>query len=264
MQKLSEDSIISFDGVTKDYPLSSLTSGGLKRLLLHFPTHVRSLIHRRYHRALASVSFEVHRGECFGVIGRNGSGKSTLLGLVARVLKPTRGRLSVQGAVIPLLELGAGFHPELSGRENIVLNAILLGMTRAHVNRRMDDIIAFSELEDFIDQPLRVYSSGMTARLGFSVAVHLEPEILLVDEVLSVGDERFREKCLDKMREFRSRQVTILFVSHALESVLEMCDRVALLEAGMLVKVGPAEDVIAAYREREHLLRHVHASGNSS
>ncbi len=238
---------ISIENVVKSYSFQSVASNGLKHLILHFPSYIRKLRQGTSFRALDGVSFDVTRGECFGVIGRNGSGKSTLLGLIAGVLAPTSGTVSVRRRVSPLLELGAGFHPDFTGRENILLNGVLLGLTRREVRERMDEIAAFSELGEFIDRPLRTYSSGMIARLGFSVIVHLSPEILLIDEVLAVGDESFQAKCLAKIQEFRSRGTTIVFVSHDLVSVKRICERVALVDSGRIVEIGTAESAIAAY-----------------
>jgi lipopolysaccharide transport system ATP-binding protein len=196
------------------------------------------------------VSFEVLEGECLSVIGHNGAGKSTTLGLVAGVLTPTSGTVATEGRICPLLELGAGFHNELNGRENIVLNGILLGLTRREAMERVEEIIGFSELGEFIDAPLRTYSSGMVSRLGFSVAVHLDPNILVVDEALAVGDEAFQEKCLRRMQEFRDSRTTMIFVSHDMRSVAQISDRVALMERGRLIEIGEPARVIDSYRER--------------
>jgi len=245
---LSREVAIRFREVVKDYPLDRLASAGFKHLLLHLPRYMAQSWRRSNFRALDGVSFEVYRGECLGIIGRNGSGKSTTFGLIAGVLRPTAGEVEVHGHIVPLLELGAGFHPDLTGRENVVLNGVLLGMTRDQVKRRMEEIIAFSELEEFIDRPLRVYSSGMVARLGFSVAVHLDPEVLLVDEVLAVGDVEFRKKCLGKMEDFRKNGATMVFVSHNLEDVERVCDRVALLDGGRLVAAGEPGRMAEEYR----------------
>ena len=238
---------IRFRGVTKRYRLSRLHVFGLKHALLHLPQYVRGALRSEEFTALSDVTFDVRAGESLGVIGRNGSGKSTTLGLIAGVLRPTTGEVAAHGRICPLLELGAGFHYDLTGRENITLNGVLLGLTRAEVARRADAIIEFSGLAEFIDRPLRVYSSGMIARLGFSVAVHLEPDILLVDEVLAVGDADFQAKCMARMEEFRRRGVTIVFVSHNLEAVKRICSRVVLLDAGRVVFDGSAADAIAAY-----------------
>lgn len=244
---MSNEPAIRFSHVTKQYYVDSPVSGGLKNLVLHLPSQIMAIRRRRPFCALADVSFDVHRGQCLGVIGHNGAGKSTTLGLIAGVLRPSSGSVQTQGRVCPLLELGAGFNLELNGRENIRLNGILLGLTRREVAGRTADIIAFSELGDFIDAPLRTYSSGMIARLGFSVAVHLDPEILLVDEVLAVGDQSFRQKCLARMQDFRRRNTTMVFVSHDVATVARVCDRVALLDHGRLVELGEPAPVIAAY-----------------
>jgi lipopolysaccharide transport system ATP-binding protein len=221
---------------------------GLKASLLHFPDTLRSFKRDRF-MALDDVSFEVRRGESVGLIGANGSGKSTTLALIAGVLRPQVGAIEVQGRVRPLLELGAGFHSELTGRENILLNGVLLGLTRREVLARMEEIIAFSELESFLDQPIRTYSSGMYARLGFSVAVHLDPEILLIDEILAVGDLRFQAKCLEKLEEFKRRQVTTVLVSHSLGQVRSFCERVIWLKDGKIAADGQPSSVISRYEE---------------
>jgi ABC-type polysaccharide/polyol phosphate transport system ATPase subunit len=197
--------------------------------------------------ALDGVSFEVPRGSTFGVIGENGSGKSTLLKLVAGITKPTRGSLVVDGRVSALIELGAGFHPEISGRENVSINGIMLGLTRKEVERRFDEIVAFAELEEFIDAPVKTYSSGMYMRLGFAVAIHVDPDVLLIDEVLAVGDEGFTRKCLDKIAEFRRRGKTILFVTHSLGLVEKMCDDVLWLRHGKTTDRGDPKRVLDAY-----------------
>jgi ABC-type polysaccharide/polyol phosphate transport system ATPase subunit len=197
--------------------------------------------------ALEDVSFEVPRGTTFGVIGENGSGKSTLLKLVAGITKPTRGQLRVEGRVSALIELGAGFHPEISGRENVAINAIMLGLTRKEVDRRFDEIVAFAELEEFIDAPVKTYSSGMYMRLGFAVAIHVDPEVLLIDEVLAVGDEAFTRKCLDKIAELRRQGRTVLFVTHSLGLVERMCDEVLWLRHGRTADRGEPRRVVDAY-----------------
>jgi lipopolysaccharide transport system ATP-binding protein len=234
--------------VTKRYHVDSPVAGGFKNLLLHLPSQIRAIRTRKPFCALEGVSFEVRAGECLGVIGPNGAGKSTALGLIAGVLRPSSGVVETRGRICPLLELGAGFHTELNGRENIVLNGILLGLTRREVAERVGEIIAFSELGQFIDAPLRTYSSGMIARLGFSVAVHLDPSILLVDEVLAVGDEHFQQKCLRRMQQFRERKTTMVFVSHDMPSVAKISDRVILIEGGRLLDIGEPARVIERYR----------------
>ncbi len=198
--------------------------------------------------ALSDVSFTVARGETFGVVGPNGCGKSTLLKLVAGLFKPTSGQLAVDGKVSALIELGAGFHPEISGRENVVINGVMLGLTRKEIERKLPEIIAFSGLEDFIDEPVKTYSSGMYVRLGFAVAVHVDPDILVVDEVLAVGDEAFAHRCLDTIADFSRRGKTIFFVSHSLVLVEELCDRVLYLEHGHVKGLGDPREMLAAYR----------------
>jgi ABC-type polysaccharide/polyol phosphate transport system ATPase subunit len=197
--------------------------------------------------ALDGVSFDVPKGSTFGVIGENGSGKSTLLKLLAGITKPTRGSLAVDGRISALIELGAGFHPEISGRENVAINGIMLGLTRRQIDERFDEIVAFAELERFIDAPVKTYSSGMYARLGFAVAIHVDPEVLLIDEVLAVGDEAFTRKCLDKIGEFRRRGKTIVIVTHSLGLVEKMCDEVLWLRGGAVADQGDAKRVVDAY-----------------
>lgn len=245
---MSREAAIRFEYVSKHYPRQRVAGLGLKNLILHLPRTYKQLRRGSSRCALRDVSFEVAQGECLSVIGRNGAGKSTTLGLVAGVIRPTSGRVTTRGRVCPLLELGAGFHHELSGRENVLLNGVLLGLTRREVFDRMAEIIAFAELADFIDAPLRTYSSGMVARLGFSVAVHLEPQILLVDEALAVGDEAFQAKCMRRMQQFRSQGTTMLFVSHDMHSVARISDRVALIEHGQLISLGEPARVIGQYQ----------------
>ncbi len=245
---MSSTADVRFRNVTKCYPMKRLSAGGFKDLLLHLPRRLMDRARSGSYCALDDVSFEVAPGECFGIIGRNGAGKSTTLGLIAGVLEATRGTVEVARKVAPLLDLGAGFHPELSGRENIVLNGVLLGLTRRQILDRMADIEAFSELGEFLEQPIRTYSSGMIARLGFSVVAHLDPEILLIDEVLAVGDESFQQKCLARMQAFRARGATMILVSHSLEMVERICDRVALVSNGRLMDVGEPARVVPGYR----------------
>jgi len=197
--------------------------------------------------ALRNVSFSIDAGEVVGIVGRNGSGKSTILKLIAGVTAPSEGEVHVMGRVSPLIELGAGFHPDLTGRENIQMNASILGMTARETRERFDDIVAFAELEEFVDTPVKRYSSGMYVRLGFSVAIHSNPEILLIDEVLSVGDAYFQEKCLVRMDEFKRSGVTIVVVSHSMELVTEFCDRVLLIEAGRITGEGAPSEMIEQY-----------------
>jgi len=241
------DPAIRFEGVTKWYLPYRRAVPSLKGALLRPSATARALRDGRL-VALDDVSFEVAWGETVGVIGPNGAGKSTLLGLVAGVLHPQQGRVLVQGRVCPLLELGAGFHPELSGRENVLVNGVLLGLSRRQVLERMADVVAFSELDAFfLDQPIRTYSSGMVARLGFAVAAHVDADVLLVDEVFAVGDAGYQTKCRSRMLEFRAQGVTTLFVSHSMEAVAELCDRVLWLEGGRIVRGGDSRAVIDAY-----------------
>lgn len=202
--------------------------------------------------ALKDVSFEVPYGQTFGVIGSNGSGKSTLLKCLTGILTPDKGSVTVKGRVSALLELGAGFHMELTGRENVFLNGAILGLTKKQLEARFDDIVAFAGLEEFIDTPVKNYSSGMFVRLGFAVAAHVDPEVLLIDEVLSVGDETFQRKCAEKIEEFRRDGRTIVFVSHGLSQVEQLCEYVAWINHGDLVEVGRAADVITKYRGESH------------
>lgn len=240
------NSAVIFDGVSKSYPLYHPVTGGFKKFLFDLPHAVSVMKNSRY-EALREISFEILRGEAFGFIGRNGAGKSTLLGLMAGVLKPSGGKVTVNGRVSPLLELGAGFHPELTGRENILMNGMLLGLTRREVADKIEEIIDFSELGEFIGQPIRMYSSGMLARLGFSIVASLDPEILLIDEILAVGDISFQKKCHEKMAYFKRQGVTIVFVTHSMDEVQRICDRVALIENHTLKNIGAPASIVAEY-----------------
>ncbi len=201
--------------------------------------------------ALRDVSFDVAAGEVVGIIGRNGAGKSTLLKVLSRITEPTRGEVQVRGRVRSLLEVGTGFHPELTGRENIFMNGAILGMRRADILRRFDEIVAFAEVDQFVDTAVKHYSTGMYLRLAFAVAAHLEPDIMIVDEVLAVGDAAFQRKCLGKMGEVASSGRTVLFVSHNLQAVNNLCGRALLLSAGRVAAEGPCADVVAAYLEHD-------------
>jgi ABC-2 type transport system ATP-binding protein/lipopolysaccharide transport system ATP-binding protein len=197
--------------------------------------------------ALDGVSLKIEKGQTFGIIGENGSGKSTLLKVVAGIAKPSSGRVRTQGKVSALIELGAGFHPEITGRENVTINGIMLGLSHKEIQQKFDEIVRFAELEEFIDAPVKTYSSGMYMRLGFSVAINVNPEILLIDEVLAVGDAAFVPKCLDRIDDFRRRKKTILFVSHDLTTVAKICDKVAWMKNGKLMMVGEPKRVVDAY-----------------
>ncbi len=200
--------------------------------------------------ALEDVCFQVHRAEAFGIIGPNGAGKSTILKLLSQIMKPTKGTLMVKGRLSALIEIGAGFHGDLTGRENIFLNGTILGMTRNEIKGKFDEIVEFSGLEDFIDTPVKRYSSGMYARLGFSVAAHVDPDILIVDEVLSVGDYAFQRQCLARMNSVINSGSTVIFVSHNLRAVSELCTRSLFLDHGKAVTIGPTNDVLKCYMDR--------------
>jgi lipopolysaccharide transport system ATP-binding protein len=206
--------------------------------------------HRREFWALKDVSFRIRRGEAFGIIGGNGAGKSTILKLLTGIMRPTEGTIHVQGRVSAVIEVSAGFHQDLTGRENIYLNGAILGMSREEIRRRFDAIVDFSGLEEFIDTPVKRYSSGMFARLGFSVAAHVDPDVLLVDEVLSVGDYLFQQKCLDRMHAVIRSGATVVFVSHNLREVAQLCQRSLLLERGQVQTIGPTHEVISTYYNR--------------
>ncbi len=197
--------------------------------------------------ALKNVNLEVNKGETIGIIGQNGSGKSTLLKLIAGVSRPTKGEINAFGRIAPLIELGAGFHPELTGRENVFLNGIILGMTRDEVEKKFKTIVDFAEIWDFIDQPVKHYSSGMYLRLAFSVAIHTEPEILLVDEILAVGDESFQRKCMARLNELKDKKITIIYVSHSMEAVKSFCNKVLYLKEGKVVSYGESEAGVSSY-----------------
>jgi len=197
--------------------------------------------------ALKDVSFEIKQGETVGIIGSNGAGKSTLLKILSRITEPTKGRITLQGRVASLLEVGTGFHPELTGRENIFLNGAILGMARAEIQRKFDEIVSFAEIESFLDTPVKRYSSGMYVRLAFAVAAHLEPEILIVDEVLAVGDAQFQKKCLGKMNEVAKAGRTVLFVSHQMTAIMSLCQNTILLADGRVRTIGTTENVVTEY-----------------
>ena len=238
---------IELTNVTKVYrrysgrQFATLKSAFLQRSLL------RDLRPSETFPALTDVSFAVPKGATYGVIGRNGSGKSSALKLVAGITKPTTGVVRVEGRISALIELGAGFHPEISGRENVFINGIMLGLSKREIQRRFDDIVDFAELREFIDAPVKTYSSGMYMRLGFAVAIHVDPDVLLVDEVLAVGDEGFTHKCLDKFAEFRRRGKTILLVTHSLNLVERFCDEALWLDEGRVQTHGDPKRVVGAY-----------------
>ena len=241
---------ITVDDVSKQYRLYHERNQSLKAALMR-----RARVKYEEFWALRDVSFDVPEGATFALIGENGSGKSTLLKCMAHILRPEKGRIQTHGKISALLELGAGFHPELTGRENIFLNGSILGMSKKQLNQRFDEIVGFAGLEHFIDTPVKNYSSGMYVRLGFSVAINVDPEILLVDEVLAVGDAEFQRKCLEKFDDFRAAGKTIVIVSHALEGVRNLCDTAAWLEHGLLRRIGSSSEVIDEYLTESHVER---------
>ncbi len=239
--------VLSVENVIKVFRTYHRYHAGLKTLVLN-PRLMMGRQDRDKFVALDGVSFQVHKGETFGIVGPNGAGKSTLLGLIAGILRPTSGKITVSGRISPLLELGVGFTLELTAAENVVINGVLLGLRRKEIEARMQDIIEFSGLGAFFDQPLKTYSSGMQVRLAFSVAIHVQPDILLVDEVLAVGDAEFQKKCLDRIATLRSNGVTIIFVSHNLQILAAMCDRAAYMSNGRLIAVGSPSEMISHYK----------------
>ena len=241
-----EETVIRLENVSVRYRLPEERIGTFKEYMIRL---LQKRVRYNSFFALNNVNIDIKKGEIFGFIGRNGAGKSTLLKVVSRVLVPTEGRVWIKGWVSPLLELGAGFHPELTGRENVFLNGTLLGHSRREIEEHMDEILEFSELGTFIDAPLRTYSSGMIARLGFAVATTWKPEILILDEVLSVGDEAFQLKCQKRMEGFRNERVTSLLVTHNMQVVQSLCSRAAWIDHGVIKVVGTPEEVIKAYRK---------------
>lgn len=233
---------IRINDLRKEFRLSHSGAGGLKSALLWWR---KRQIERL--EVLRGISMQVQPGECVAVVGRNGAGKSTLLSLLARVYKPTSGSVQISGRIAPLLELGAGFHPDLTGLDNIFFNGIILGLTREEIKKRTQPIIEFAELEKHIDAPVRSYSSGMLARLGFSVAVHVDAEVLLVDEVLAVGDFEFQRKCFAKIDEFKAAGGAILFVSHEMDDVRRVATRCVWLKKGVIEREGSPEEIIPLY-----------------
>ncbi len=272
--------VIKAETVSKVYNLGTISSGTLaqdiSRMLARMSGEQDPLkkVHENYnddtiHVALRDVNFEVRDGEVLGIVGKNGAGKSTLLKILSRITAPTHGTVKMKGRVASLLEVGTGFHPELTGRENIYLNGAILGMSQGEVTRKFDEIVDFSGVEKFINTPVKRYSSGMYVRLAFAVAAHLEPEILIVDEVLAVGDADFQKKCLGKMKDVSANQGrTVLFVSHNMTAVKNLCTRAIFLKQGQLVKSGTADDVINHYQSNEfrdsfeQSWEYAHAPGN--
>lgn len=241
---------ISVEHVTKSFRLYQERNQSLKATIL-----ARARARYEEFRALDDVSFEIPAGTTFGIVGENGSGKSTLLKCMARILRPEQGSIRTEGKISALLELGAGFHPDLSGRDNTYLNGSILGLSRKQIDARFDEIVDFAGLEKFIDTPVKNYSSGMYVRLGFSIAINVDPDILLVDEVLAVGDEQFQRKCSEKFADLRESGKTVVVVSHALGTIRTLCDEVALLEHGHLRAVGPSGEVLDSYLRDVHVDR---------
>ena len=243
------NSAIKVENVSKKYQLGSIGSTSLREALSSSfrSLFFRSKSERQEFVAVNDVSFDIGEGEVVGLIGRNGAGKSTLLKILSRITEPTAGRITTRGRISSLLEVGTGFHPELTGRENIFLNRSILGMHRAEIRRKFDEIVSFSGVEAFLDTPVKRYSSGMFVRLAFSVAAHLEPEILVIDEVLSVGDAEFQRKCLGKMNDVAGHGRTILFVSHNMAAVSNLCSRCIYLQSGSVTDDGAPAEIIAKY-----------------
>ncbi len=242
--------VVSLRNISKRFELAAAhPSSLLESLIGRFRKRAESKQSERELWAVRDVSFDVMPGQSLGIVGRNGSGKSTLLKLMTRILRPTEGRMMVRGRVSALLELGAGFHPDLTGRENIFLNAAVLGLKEEDVVQHYDSIVAFSELGEFIDMPVKHYSSGMYMRLGFSVAIHVDPDILIVDEILAVGDQSFQIKCIDQINNLKRKGVTIIMISHNLDMIRKMCTHLVWLEQGEVRETGLTEDVVLAYQE---------------
>lgn len=240
---------IRFEGVFKYFHRHARQMLLRERLVSAF----RQVPQERFY-ALSDVSFSLGRGDSLAVIGHNGAGKSTLLNIATGLCQPSEGRVTIEGRVAPLLELGAGFHPDLTGTENVFINASLLGLSRRQAGVWLDHIVEFAELRDFMNEPLRTYSSGMVMRLAFSIAISVDPDILVIDEVLGVGDQDFSAKCVDKITEFRRAGKTLICVSHSLDTLEDLCDQALWLEHGKVWQTGPAAQVIQAYRQTAHHL----------
>lgn len=245
--KILGEIVIKVEDVGMEFNLNKEKVDSLKEYLIKFLK--RQLYYTKFW-AIKDVSFEVEKGDKLGIIGLNGAGKSTLLKIISGVIKPTEGSVEIKGTIVPLLELGSGFDPEYTGRENIFLKGSLLGYSKSYLEDKLDEIIEFSELEDFIDIPLKNYSTGMSARLAFSIATAVKPKIMILDEVLSVGDAKFREKSLERMKSLLEEDVTVLYVSHTLQQVRELCNKAIWLEKGKMVIQGPVDEVCDKYEER--------------
>lgn len=251
--------IIEVKNLGKKYRLGQFGAGSLREEIERFKDRITGKnkdtqvsIHDFW--ALRNISFEVGKGEVVGIVGKNGAGKSTLLKLLSRITEPTEGEAFIRGRVVSLLEVGTGFHPELTGRDNIFLNGTILGMTRSEIKERFDEIVSFAGTEEHIDTPVKRYSSGMIVRLGFAIAAHFDPDIMIIDEVLAVGDLAFQAKCVEKMRQARENGATILFVSHNMELVSKLCSRAILLECGKITATGSVDEIIQKYYEKSDYL----------
>ncbi|WKN33495.1 ABC transporter ATP-binding protein [Porifericola rhodea] len=250
-----DDIAIKVENLSKLYAIGNTSSGSLKETVSSIFSRNETSKAKEFW-ALQDVSFEVKRGEAFGIIGKNGAGKSTLLKLLSRITEPTTGRIEINGRVSSLLEVGTGFHPELTGRENIFLNGTILGMSRSEVKEKFDEIVDFSGVEKFLDTPVKRYSSGMKVRLAFAVAAHLEPEILIIDEVLAVGDAEFQKKCLGKMEDVAGQGRTVLFVSHNMSAVRNLCSQAIQLVNGQIVFTGDVDKAIDNYMDTPEFAKH--------
>lgn len=260
---MSKSSIIEVRDISKKYHISHTPQASYTTLVETLSTQAREVFRKLKYRfnkskrtlrnideefwALKDVSFDIEEGDRLGILGRNGAGKSTLLKILSRIIEPTTGQIKIRGKISSLLEVGTGFHPELTGRENIFLNGAILGMSKSEIIRKFDEIVAFSEVDKFLDTPVKRFSSGMYTRLGFAIAAHLDPQILILDEVLAVGDSMFQTKCLKKMKELGQNGQTIIFVSHSPESVMTLCNKAIYLENGYIKEKGDVIKCIGAY-----------------
>ena len=247
-----KEKIIEVKNVKMKFKMSDEPINSLKEV---FTKAVTGKLKFNEFLAVNDVSFNVEKGETLGLIGTNGAGKSTTLKLISGILKPTEGSIIVRGNIVPMLELGAGFDLELTGKENIYLNGAILGYTKEYLESKYDEIVDFAEIREFIDMPIRNYSSGMMARLAFSIASVVQPEILIVDEILAVGDIKFQEKSYKRMQELMSGGATVLFVSHSIDKIQELCNRVVWLEKGKVKQIGPAKEVCEAYKEAQGIMK---------
>lgn len=273
---MEENIVIKIENVTKEYKLGVITHRTFYREVQSFMSRVlrkedpnqsvvvdRKRLHKGKFLALDNISLDINKGDVLGIVGKNGAGKSTLLKILSRVTAPTAGEVKIQGRIASLLEVGTGFHPELTGRENIFLNGAILGMRKSEIKRKFDEIVSFSGIEEFIDTPVKRYSSGMYVRLAFAVAAHLEPEILIVDEVLAVGDHEFQEKCLGKMGEVSKSGRTVLFVSHNMDAVQKLCSKAVYLENGKITKIGDTYEITQMYMNKTGSYSYKSANSNN-